>query len=100
MFLAVATAEEQSLVFCLQLDADKRLLLVAHAVLEGVLNERDEQHRSNQTVGQFIGNAHADAYMVGEAQLHQFQVIAQEVYIASQRYHGVIALIEHVAHEL
>ena len=80
---------------------DERRAVVAHAVLEGVLDEDDEQQRGNRNLfGQILGVLHADFHVVGVADAHQFDVVFQELDVAVERDDLPPGVVQHVTHHL
>ena len=75
-------------------------MLVADAVFECILDEGDEHQRRDKLVWSFRGQVHRDFYLVGIAQSHQRDVVADEVELAVERNTVLVALVEHKAHHL
>ena len=69
-------------------------------MLEGVLDEGDEQQRRYLALRHLAGQLHLDAHILRIAQLHQRNVMADEVQLARQRHTLFVALVEYEAHHL
>lgn len=83
------------------LDVDERAAVVAHSVLEGVLDEDDEeQWRNRDSVGQRAGVVEANLDVVRIADAHQFDVVLEELDVAAERDDLASRVVEHVAHHL
>ena len=82
------------------LDVYKRLLLIADAVFEGILDERDKHQGWYCLVGCLAGQVDKNLYLVGIAQLHECHIMADEVKLTSQRNTALVTFIKDEAHHL
>ena len=80
-------------------DGDERVLLVADTVLEGVLDERDEQQRGDGDARGVVGEVGAEAQLVGVAHTHKPGVVVHKLNLLGHRHALVVALVEHVAQD-
>ena len=85
----------------LQADVDERGLGGADAVFEGILDERNEDEGCHGCgiVGLDI-DVSFNLDVIGQADFHQFNIIAHEVSLLAQGHKILLILIEHVAQEL
>ena len=70
---------------------------VVHAVLEGVLHQRNEQQRCDGCLRGFVGQRHEDPHVARLADAHQLDVVAQEPDLGRQRDGRPAAVVEYVA---
>ena len=97
--LRVAAGESQSVANS-HLDLDERLMLIADAMLEGILDERDKHQGRNLLVGHFAGQVDINAHLVGIAQAHQRDVVADEVELTRQGHPFLVTFVKDEAHHL
>ena len=97
--LAVLAGEVEAVVLDANLDVDEGVLLVTHAVLEGVLHEGDEHQRRYLAVGGGLWHLYVDVHMVGHPHAHQLDVVVEEDEFLAQGHFLLGALIEHEAHD-
>ena len=82
------------------LHTDEAVAVGRDAVLEGILDERDEEQR------RYFGLAVIDAEMLADgrhlvaAQLHQLNIVAHELHFALQRHLRLVGLIHRVAQQV
>lgn len=81
----------------MDVDGDVGGLFVAHAVLEGVLDQRDEEQRRNRGRRGSVGQRDKEPHVARQANAHQLDVVAQEVNLGRERDGGAAAVVEHVA---
>ena len=84
----------------LNADVDKRVLLVADAVLEGILHKGDHHQGRNIAFGDDLGNIYADIHLIDYAHTHQLNVVVEENHLATQGYLLLGTFIEHETHNL
>ena len=83
----------------LQAYLNERLVAIAYAMLEGVLDEDDEQQRRQQAIGQYLRHVERDAYIVRIAHRHKPDIVVQELNLARQWCEPVVSLIQYVSHQ-
>ena len=97
--LAVAADEMEVLARQTEGNLDKRLLLIAHTVLEGILDESDENHGRQLARWQLVGYVDGDGHLVRIAQLHQPDIAFQGTKIKLQGHQLLSAFVESEAHD-
>ena len=98
--LGVATGEVHRIVVFRDFHLDERRVLIADAVLEGILDEGDENERRYLAVGCLLWQIDGDLHLIGVAQLHQRDIVADEVELTGERHALLVAFVEHKAHHL
>ena len=97
---AVLDPEGDPPLFPGEADADERGAPVVDAMLEGVLDGRDEEQRNDRHVGHRVGQVDLDPGHLVAAQAHQVDVVAHEGHLAGQRHLLLARLIEGVAQQV
>ena len=98
---AVADRAGDLAVGVIDVHVDERRVVVAHAVLECVLHEDDQQQRRNGDLRrQVVRILHPDVHVVGVADAHQPDVILDELNVLVERDDFASRIVEHVAHHL
>ena len=75
-------------------------MLIADAMLECILDKRDEHQWRYSLVGSLIRHVYSYLYLVSISQLHQFGIGADKRELLGKWHTTLIALIEHKAHHL
>ncbi len=82
-------------------EVDERAPVVAHAVLEGVFDEDDQQQRRNRDPRRTLARiVDADVHGIGVADAHELDVVHQELHVVFKRDALAARIVEHVAHHL
>lgn len=81
-------------------DVDEAPVLIAHPMLEGVLDVGDGNERSYEGIGQIVVAVGLYVDLVGIAQPHELYVVVDEVTLLPQTRQWTVAVVENVAHEL
>ena len=100
LVLRVLAGEQQPPVGNMRRDVDEAPVLIAHPVLEGVLDVGDGNERSYEGIGQIVVAVGLYVDLVGIAQPHELYVVVDEVALLPQTRQRTVAVVENVAHEL
>ena len=96
---AVFDAADDVVSLLADVDADERRLVVAHPVLEGILDERDEEQGGDFKGVLRLADVGLELGMEGEADAHQFDVVADEIQLLFQGDTRLATVVEDVAEE-
>ena len=100
LVLRVLAGEQQPPVGNMRRDVDEAPVLIAHPVLEGVLDVGDGNERSYEGIGQIVVAVGLYVDLVGIAQPHELYVVVDEVALLPQTRQRTVAVVENVAHEV
>ena len=81
-------------------DMDKRFLGRANAMLESILYQRDENHRSHLYATRRLLGVEENLYGFWQSDAHQLDIVFQKLYLLLERYHGFLVVVQDVAHHL
>ena len=100
LVLRVLAGEQQPPVVNMRRDVDEAPVLIAHPMLEGVLDVGDGNERSYEGIGQIVVAVGLYVDLVGIAQPHELYVVVDEVALLPQTRQRTVAVVENVAHEV
>lgn len=98
--LAIHAFKIEFILVEVHLDMDKASVLIADAMLEGVLYKVDCEQGRHHGIGYLLLTVNADLNLLGEAQAHQFDIAVYELILALQGHERLVCLIEQIAHHL
>ena len=96
---AVFDAADDVVILLPDVDADERGLVVAHPVLESILDERDEEQGGDFDRMLRLADIGLEHGMEREADTHQFDVVADEIQLLFQGDTRLATVVEDVAEE-
>ena len=96
---AVFDAADDVVILLPDVDTDERRLVVAHPVLESILDERDEEQGGDFDRMLRLADIGLEHGMEREADTHQFDVVADEIQLLFQGDTRLATVVEDVAEE-